>query len=634
MKKIILSVSAIALAFAFSVSFVGAATNSDSVLKQFNTNLTKGSKGSDVSDLQTYLVASGDLVIPAGVSMGNFGSLTKSALAKFQARMGIAPAAGYFGPKTQAYVNTHAATGGSVGSTVGLCPNGMTLASNCMAGSTGSTVGNTTPGVEGTINLTQESSGVMSSVYEGDTKASLIGFKVEAKSSDVNVQRVNVTIGTSTNAYTKVFSKIYLIDANGNVLASKSLNSSTVNRESSNRESSTKYTVTLSGFNALVKKDAKSSFYIAFDLAGGISTEYRGTQTLTIETSAVRAQDGAGIDQYSGSGFSRSVTISKSLSDSASLTLSTDPNVVKSNTYPANSGSASNEADKVTVASFRALAEKDGVLVRDLTISASSTANLATQPTAYLYNGSTQIASASGVTTGTITVYAFTSIDQTIAKDMTNTYTVKVDVRGAVSTADIFKINKVSVSSAESLVSGTTVTVTDLTTVGNDITFVSQGVVTDLSSKNINITTVRDTNGVTTEAHLTSGFNVAINAIGSDAVFNGTSTAFSFKLYRGSTDVTTLATYSTVEYNQNNLPSAFTASTTGTGFTVPRNTSGTMAVNFRVDVTGSTTVASLFPNTGTYSVRLNGITYTVGGSSITNDNSANQAFVTDSVSRP
>ena len=37
----------------------------------------------------------------------SFGTLTKAALAWFQAVAGITPAAGYFGPKTRAYVIGH-----------------------------------------------------------------------------------------------------------------------------------------------------------------------------------------------------------------------------------------------------------------------------------------------------------------------------------------------------------------------------------------------------------------------------------------------------------------------------------------------------------------------------------------------
>jgi len=66
----------------------------------FSQNLTLGSKGADVTALQQILIASGHLKISAPT--GYFGSLTKAALAAWQADHSISPAVGYFGPVTRA----------------------------------------------------------------------------------------------------------------------------------------------------------------------------------------------------------------------------------------------------------------------------------------------------------------------------------------------------------------------------------------------------------------------------------------------------------------------------------------------------------------------------------------------------
>ena len=70
-------------------------------------NLTLGSKGAAVADLERFLNANGAQVAASGAgSVGNettyFGSLTKIALGKWQAANGVAPAAGYFGAVTRA----------------------------------------------------------------------------------------------------------------------------------------------------------------------------------------------------------------------------------------------------------------------------------------------------------------------------------------------------------------------------------------------------------------------------------------------------------------------------------------------------------------------------------------------------
>ena len=77
-------------------------------LIELNRTLTVGSSGSDVDFLQEFL--SKDLLIyPEGRVTGYFGSLTKSAVQKFQEKYGIAKKGdvgyGVVGPKTRAKVN-------------------------------------------------------------------------------------------------------------------------------------------------------------------------------------------------------------------------------------------------------------------------------------------------------------------------------------------------------------------------------------------------------------------------------------------------------------------------------------------------------------------------------------------------
>jgi len=73
----------------------------------FTRSLTVGSRGEDVKCLQQYLNANGFTIASSGSgSSGNettyFGSLTRSAVARWQAANGISPAAGYFGPISRA----------------------------------------------------------------------------------------------------------------------------------------------------------------------------------------------------------------------------------------------------------------------------------------------------------------------------------------------------------------------------------------------------------------------------------------------------------------------------------------------------------------------------------------------------
>ncbi len=97
MKKIIISA---AFTLLLGTSFAGAQSYS------FNTDLTLGSRHSDVANLQTWLMSNG-FDIPAVrtglTAKGYFGTQTKSALMRYQTSVGLL-ASGYFGPLTRAKI--------------------------------------------------------------------------------------------------------------------------------------------------------------------------------------------------------------------------------------------------------------------------------------------------------------------------------------------------------------------------------------------------------------------------------------------------------------------------------------------------------------------------------------------------
>lgn len=77
----------------------------------FFRDLELGATGEDVRDLQKFLNGKGFKITEEGPgSPGNettkFGSLTKKALAAFQAANGISPASGYFGPRTRTAIES------------------------------------------------------------------------------------------------------------------------------------------------------------------------------------------------------------------------------------------------------------------------------------------------------------------------------------------------------------------------------------------------------------------------------------------------------------------------------------------------------------------------------------------------
>lgn len=71
----------------------------------FKTSLKMGVTSEDVTSLQKFLVSTGLLTMPSGVSMGYYGALTAKAVGDFQVKYGIAKKGeagfGVFGPKTR-----------------------------------------------------------------------------------------------------------------------------------------------------------------------------------------------------------------------------------------------------------------------------------------------------------------------------------------------------------------------------------------------------------------------------------------------------------------------------------------------------------------------------------------------------
>jgi hypothetical protein len=572
---------------------------------QFNTNLTIGSTGADVTALQQFLVSKGFLQMPVNVSYGYFGTLTRAAVAAWQAANGISPAVGYFGPISRAAIATQmTSTGGTT--TVPGCGSGAVYSSTtgqlCSTGTT-PTTGITTPGVEGTITATLNATpGAGTKVYEGDSSVNVLGIKLEAKTSDIRVERVKVQL-PSTTFYNKIASRIYVKDGS-TTIASMDLNTSTVVKEGSD------YFITLSGMNFIVPKDSTRVLTIALDIYGSIdSTLTDGdTFTLTVPVDGVRGIDGAGISQYSpstGNSFSRAFTPQGDLVDSASLQVSLSANTPRTTEVIAADGATDDELDEVTLMTFDLKADKDDVLVTDL-VATLTTAGAASASTTYLYDGSTLIGSAS-VTTDTAT---FSNIDYTVPNGTTKTLTLKADIRNADATATtitsrvaagaggIVAENSIGDSVAESG-----------SAIGNDLIVRNAGPQFSLVSKSITYTPSQGFAGATSTARAT--FNVRVRAIGGDVIFGtqAASTTFAFQTYVGGEASSLSGVASTTSFT---TPSGVITSglSAGQSFKLTENNEVTVPVDFLFE--GRTAAGALIA-TNSYAVGLENIKWSING---------------------
>src|SRR3989338_6113964 len=482
-------------------------THGAGVVNAINSDLTIGSSGNSVVTLQTALVAQGYLTMPAGVSMGYFGSLTKAAVQKWQAANGV-PSTGYFGPISRAKFNGSAGASGTVpGSTVG----------------SGGSVGViTTPGVEGTVTVSLNPSPASGTkLYEGEDKKQLLGIKLEAKTSDIKIERIKLDLDSVTNSgdnlfYTKIAEKVYVMDGS-TILASSDLNVDTVVKDGS------EYYITLAGFSYVVPKDATRVLYIALDAKASWDSTYdNDTWQLSLPVDGVRGIDGAGVNQYgpaSASTVVRTFTSAADLVDSATLAISLNSGTPATQQVICEQGTDNDECDGLEVARFDFRAEKDNVKVTDFVLDiARAGATVATSSTAYLYEGSTLIGSASvaGTTLNAMTA-TFSDIDWVVPSGTTKTLSVKFDIDDAALAADTFIASTDANDTTAENSAGTVVTATGsadgktftIRNIGPEVTLLSKTVTTSGAPQSSNASS-------TSTSTLTVTFNVRIKALGAD----------------------------------------------------------------------------------------------------------------------
>ena len=577
----------------------------------FSANLTVGSTGSDVVALQSWLITNGfhiASVESGAANKGYFGSQTKAALAKYQASVGL-PSTGFFGPLTQAKLN-----GGTVATapTSAVCPAGFTCTP--AAGSTTATNGTTlttisTPGIQGIMSVTAGPVSV-STAYAGQTKVPVLDARIQAQYSDIAVQSLQIDLGSSTNIYNYVYSKIYLIDpSTGNVLVSQPLNSSTVVQSGNN------YVVGLAGFSFIVPKGTFKDIQVAVDLYPTILSQFLSTTVgpiaLSIDANGIRGVDGAGVNNYGpgASSISQSISVSQNQTLSAVANISLDAANPQANSVGVTNTSAGSYLG-LPVLVFDVNAQGDNLHLHSATVNFNTTGTSggAAVTAAYLYQGSTPIMSAS-IVAGVAT---FSNIPDgtagaTIPINTSVPFTVKVDVTGPASS--YFAANVTASTSALVIYNSADSTVTANGTVtGNLQTVQGQGAVFSLSGTPVITKSANNgQNGAATNTY-TATFNVAVQAVGTTVNLGlpgsttpafGTTTVGQLAIYLDGTSQAPTAFAPVVSFSQ---PTNTVLTNGGATFQVGINQSVTIPVTYSFLVTN--------PGAHTYAVQLNGINWT------------------------
>lgn len=575
--------------------------------------LTVGSTGPEVVKLQQILVSKGFLTMPAGVAMGTFGPLTKSALAAWQAANGVSPAAGYYGSI-------------SAGVMASMMP---TTPSPSPTTPTPAPVGITTPGVEGILTAElNPTPGSGTTVRGGDDKAPLLGIKLKALLSDIALQSVRVNMGTSLSIATKILENVYLMDGS-NVLATMAPLSANISEEGTTRF------VVFTGFNFIIPKGATRVLTVTGDLYTNVSGN-TGSKTFTVPVNGVRGVDGAGLDQRSpATAFNNSVTVATALVDAATLTVTLAPDNPLSSQTVATMGSDKDEIERLTVAKVNAKATGDDVRIRDWQVTVyDEGSGAAVAGTAFLYDGTTELSSA----TISSDVATFSNLDLWVDKDQTRTFTLMVKITDAGAAVTGFSASTSAGAVVAENSEGSSVTLSGTASSSEVHNVLDKGLEITLLSKSITTAGVPQTSGSNnpSTSTLTATYQVRLKAVdgtvllGTNAsatpVFATSSTALSIYINDSASAVSSYATSSSVTFQNVDLPITTNTATLADG-------SQTDAT-FTFTIQGRSATAAL--TSGLYAVGLNRITWVSPAGAVVNSSFMNgkTAWKTSAVSFP
>lgn len=242
----------------------------------YNMDLTIGSTGADVVALQDFLISKGHLVMPAGVAKGYFGALTQSALAKYQASVGIAPAAGYFGPITRAHMNAMVGNPGTPGN------------------DDGDTDSTDLSGDFGTISDVDKLGAYNNEeVGDGEEEVKVLGADIEASNDgDIRLISLKVSFDPTGNAGSDNLDDY--VDRVTVWLGDKEIGSADVDDFTESSGSIFSRTISLKG--AIIEADETEKLYVTVDAVNNLdSGDIGANDSWTVGIDNIRFEDGSGV---------------------------------------------------------------------------------------------------------------------------------------------------------------------------------------------------------------------------------------------------------------------------------------------------------------------------------------------------
>lgn len=546
-----------------AVAVVAVATSAGAAT--YTRSLTVGSRGADVTALQTYLNKAGYLAV---APTGYFGGLTKAAVAAFQTANGVTPAAGYFGPLTQAKL--------------------AAVEAGSMTGSTGSTgsvsTGSTSmDGTDGSVTVSY-SPYVTSSqtIKKGETK-DIYAVKLKATSGNVTVNRFDVHFSERPWL---VFSKVTLKDANGNVIATKSLSSSA---DATEVTVGSDYLVRFDNVNFAVTPAVDPTLVVSASVLAASDKISGQTVTVSFPAGSMRTINGKGFTDSLGGLSSNTVTLS-STGSTADLYTRVSPNTPDRRIVTTSVNTTTND---VVLGTFSLKAQNNNATINSFSININNSTGAATNTifqNVRLVDGSTTYGanslSAGGTTFSNLTI----GLTQDAWKDVKVIADVLSNVTGVSASTTLVKASIVGVDANYN-----TVTLTNANNVtSNDVQLQTSGISVGAMSASYSLTT-GGSNGNTTGASVTFTFT-ATNTGNSDVYISKVPGVALATSTSGSVGLPATGS-STLTYVTSN-PSTFAADTgtapTSGAYVIPAGSSRTLTYSGSLDNTNGTAGIRVF----------------------------------------
>ncbi len=341
----------------------------------FTRNLSVGDTGADVMDLQKLLNGNGFTVSASGAGAPGsetdyFGSRTASAVAAMQeafaseilAPLGLTAGTGYFGASTRAKANTLCAADDM--------PDVPDLPDmdddDDMDMDDDVSMSDTEASLED-FDRKGSPSGV--DVAENEDEVAVAGWDFDVEDGDISIRRVDVNFeqtslgaGASTDPWdTFDAAQLWLGD---DMIAEENAD----DEDDWNDLAGNVWQMRFSGLSEAVDEDDRADLFVSVTTLGNLDTDEEGeTWTVNIPANGVRAIDGAGIDQYTGSdaaGDKRTFdTEGAGADDELKVSLDSsnpDSSIIKVET--------DNQTDDVTILVFELDAEGNDIELREIPV--------------------------------------------------------------------------------------------------------------------------------------------------------------------------------------------------------------------------------------------------------------------------